>query len=201
MADNPIAGTRFSFTFSYELNDLLRAINARKKIRPNYKFRKIIMLILIAVIVIELIDFGILFVISVVLRHMSGNPAVDELVKIGAILLAIFILLLAISILHLDETILRWRIKRAYRKNQTGNDVYEIIVDSEALQVNLTDWKTWMGWPRVQDIYVYRHGFLLFTSNQDYLNIPKRVFEDPTQTEAFTVFLAQSVGKAVVEID
>ncbi len=50
------------------------------------------MLILIAVIVIELIDFGFLFVISVLLRQMSGNPAVNELVKIGAIMLAIFIL-------------------------------------------------------------------------------------------------------------
>jgi hypothetical protein len=201
MADDAIAGKRFSFTFSYALDDLLRAINARKKIRPFYRFHRILSVILIAVIVIEVLNLGFLFVISVLLRHMSANAAVNDLVKIVAIIFAILIIVLVISILDLDQTLSRWRIKRGYRKNQTADDIYEIIVDSEALQVNVTDWKTWIGWSRVQDVYVYRHGFLLFFSKEDYLNVPIRVFEDPQQIEAFNNFLAQSIGKAVVEID
>jgi len=201
MADKATFGTRFSFTFSYSLDDLLRAINARKKLRPVYKLHRILTVVLIAVIVIELINFGLLFVISVLLRHMSGNAGVNDLVKIAAIIFAILIIVLVISILDLNQTLYRWRVKRGFRKNQTGDDVYEIIADSEALQVNLADWKTWLGWSRVQDVYTYQHGFLLFTSHQDYLNIPKRVFEDPTQIEAFKDLLAQSVGKEVVEID
>jgi hypothetical protein len=200
MADEATSEQRFSFTFSYELNDLLRAIDARKKIKPFYKFHRILTVIMIAVIVIELIDLGFLFVISAFLRHMSGNAAVNDLVKLAAIILAILLIVLVISILDLDQTLSRWRVKRAYRKNQTGDDVYEIIADSEALQVNLTDWRTWLGWSRVQGVYTYRYGFLLFTSSQDYLNIPKRVFEDTAQIEAFKDFLARSVGREVVEI-
>ena len=201
MAGNAIPGKRFSFTFSYSLDDLLQAINARKKLRPAYKFHRILTLILIVVIVIEVIDFGFLFVISVLLRHMSGNAAVNDLVKIGAIILAILIIVLVISILDLNQTLFRWRVKRSYRKNPTDNEEYEIIVDCDALQVNLTDWKTWLGWSRVQGINAYKYGFLIFTSNQDYLNIPNRVFSGPAEIEAFKDLLTQSIGEPVVEIE
>ncbi len=201
VADDVSSGKRFTFVLTTELDDILSAHTARQKLRPFYKFRKIIMVILVAAIVIELIQFALLFIISVLIRHMSGNPEVNELIKVGAIILAILILILAASILNLDETLLRWRIKRAFRKNQAENEAYEIVVDSEALQMNLRDWKTWLGWPRVKEICAYREGFLIFTSNQDYLIIPKRVVEKQVEIEVFKDFLAQASGRAVQEID
>lgn len=191
----------FAFTFSYELDDLLKAHSAQKKVRSSHRMGQFFKVLLVAATGVVLIDCILLFVISVLLRHLSGNPVVDDLVRIGAIMLAIFSILLVISILMLDDTASRWRIKRSYLKNQTGDVDYEIIVDSEGLQANISDWKTWLGWSRVQGVYAYKNGFLFFTGNEDYLTIPNRIFEDNTQIEAFKDLIVKAIDGPVHEIE
>ncbi len=201
MGEDAGSDQRFSFALTTELDDILSTQTARQKLRPFYRFRKIMMVILIAAIVIELIQFTLLFIISVVLRQISGIPAVNELIKIGAIIIAILIIVLVISILDLGQSVYRWRIKRDFQKNRTENEQYEIVVDSQAVQMNLKDWKTWVGWSRVQKIYAYREGFMLFTSDRDYLIIPNRVVEKQIEIEGFKEFLVQASGKPVTEIE
>jgi hypothetical protein len=201
MEEDTGSNKRFSFVLTTELGDVLSAQTARQKLRPFYRFRKILMVILVAAIVIELIQFALLFIISVLLRQVSGNPGVNELIKISAIIIAVLIIVLVISILDLDQSVYRWNIKRAFRKNRAENEQYEIIVDSQAVQMNLKDWKTRVGWSRIQKIYAYREGFMLFTDNQNNIIIPNRVIEKQVEIEAFKDFLAQASGKPVVEIE
>lgn len=201
MAEEADSGKKCSFVLTTELDDVLSAQTARQKLRPFYRFRKILMVILVAAIVIELIQFALLFIISVLLGQVSGNPGVNDLIKIGAIILGFLILVLGFSILNLDETLLRWRIQRAFRRNQAENERYEIVVDSQAVQMNLKDWKTWIGWSRIQKIYAYREGFMLFTDNQNNIIIPNRVIEKQVEIETFKDFLAQASGVPVSEIE
>ena len=190
----------FVFRFCYELDDLLQAHTAQKKTRSLYRLSLILKVFFIVVIVVELLNFVLIFIIFVLIRHLSGNSAINDLVISVAITLAVFILLFGISLLILDETLLRWQIRRSFRKHQTGEVNYEIIIDSEGLQVNITDWKTWVGWSLIQRVYVYPNGFLIFSSAMDYLTIPNRVFEDPVEIEAFKDLLTQSIGKELREI-
>lgn len=191
----------FAYTFSYELDDLLQAHAAEKKVRSAHRLRQIFKVLMVAAIGVVLIDFFLLLIISVLLRHLSGNPVVDDLIRIGATMFAIFSILLVVSILILDDTVSRWRIKRSYQKNQTADVDYEIIVDSDGLQVNISDWKTWLGWSRVQGVYAYKKGFLIFTSDEDYLTIPNRVFEEESKIGAFRDFIAEAIDSPVHEIE
>jgi hypothetical protein len=74
MAEEADSGKKFSFVLTTELDDVLSAQTARQKLHPFYRFRKILMVILVAAIVIELIQFALLFIISVLLGQVSGNP-------------------------------------------------------------------------------------------------------------------------------
>ena len=185
--------------FSYQLDDVLKAHFLYRKTRPGYKVLRITTIILIVVNIINLLSFLPLFVITLVAGMVTPSPAFESLGKIGVYILVVFIVLLLVSIVALYQPITRYRIKRAFQRNIQGKEEYEFIVDMEGVSINLPDWKSSMGWTRIESVYQYDEGFLLVYNQGDYFILPKRAFSDEEKIDEF-VKLVTKKNKEVLDI-
>jgi hypothetical protein len=105
------------------------------------------------------------------------------------------------SLIGLHQPITRLRIARAYQSNRHNYErEYQVVVDKEALSVNLPDWKGSLGWSRIEQVYEYAEGFLVIYNRSEYLAIPKRAFGNDSTADQFKRLVAQLIDEEVSQL-
>ena len=187
--------------YSYQLKDVIKSHFMLEKIQPYYKFRLASSLILAALNLISFISFIPLFGLTLLARESTPHPAFDSLAKIGLVISIVFFLLLVISIIGIYQPLTRSRIRKSYNANKSFYDEErELIVDNDGVSINLPDWKSSLGWSRIERVYEYDDGYLIIIHQSDYLVIPKRAFQNDETMHKFNELVVDVKGTEVLQI-
>ena len=188
-------------SFSYRLTDVIKANSYFYKTNPYYNYKRIGAIVLVIINIINLFSFLPIFIVSLIAKTATPIRAFDRLVAIGIVIVLVFLILLLISVIGLFQPITKLQIARAYRrKKHNYEERYELLLDKEALSVNLPDWKSALGWTRIDNVYEYPEGFLVIYNRGDYLAIPKRAFDDVPTIEKFKRLVTEYSGVDVLTI-
>lgn len=195
-------GLQITCTFSYELNDLIGAYFAFRKIRPYSGALKISMIVTTVVIGLTLLSFLPVFIISLLAGFRSNDAVFQLLNKFGVVFILVMLLFLLLPVMRLYEPLTRLRIRRDFENNKsTYTSEYKLVVDEAGFSVDIPDWSSTMGWSRVGNVYEYKDGFLItYNNGREYVPVPKKAFHQETDLPGFRDLASRATGKKMTMI-
>jgi len=192
----PITGS-----FSYRLEDILKATFLCRKTKPNYKAQSAVNIAVVAFMVLSFCSFVPVYGVTLLSGLRTPSPAFTQLLRIGFVVLLFLAVVAIFSVIGLFAPFTRLQIRRNYQANRQNYErEHELVVDTQALSVNLPDWKTSLGWSQIERLYEYPDGFLVIYGNDQCLVIPKRAFPDEEAMTGFRSLAQEGAGKEITPI-